>query len=163
VLSKGLWRKSESVPLLVGGVVLVIFALLSLSASQGEEAKKNLVNTLFGALLMAAVSFVLVRSGLPWVAALLIIFFTAGRRFFASGRQARGTAGRDEAPPPRSRDAGIMSRDEAYAILGVEPGASKDAILEAYKRLMKKMHPDQGGSTYLAQRINLARDVLVGK
>jgi DnaJ-domain-containing protein 1 len=149
------------VPLLLGGVVLVIFALLSLSASQGDEAKKNLVNTMFGALLMAALSFVLIRSGLSWLAALLVIFFTAGRRFWSAKRG--GPSPEGSAPPPRSRDARVMSHDEAYAILGVEPGASKETILEAYKRLMKKMHPDQGGSTYLAQRINLARDVLVGK
>jgi hypothetical protein len=152
----------------------VIFALLSLSASQGQEAKKNLVNTMFGALLMAALSFVLVRSGMPWLAALLVIFFSAGRRFFSRANQEapphRGAPpGPEEGsrqgsvPPPRSRDARVMSHDEAYAILGLEPGASRDAIMEAYKRLMKKMHPDQGGSTYLAQRINLARDVLVGR
>jgi hypothetical protein len=154
------------VPLLIGGVVLVIFALLSLSASQGDEARKNVANTVLGALLMAALSFVLIRSGMPWVAALLIILFSAGRRFFWRGnREAppHGGAREGSAPPPRSRDARVMSHDEAYAILGLEPGASRDAILEAYKRLMKKMHPDQGGSTYLAQRINLARDVLVGK
>jgi uncharacterized membrane protein YedE/YeeE len=158
------------VPLLLGGVVLVLFALLSLSASQGDEAKKNLVNTMFGALLMAALSFVLIRSGMSWLAALLIIFFTAGRRFFWRAnreappqREGSGSSREGSVPPPRSRDARVMSHDEAYAILGLEPGASKDAILEAYKRLMKKMHPDQGGSTYLAQRINLARDVLVGK
>lgn len=147
-------------PLLLGGIVLVLFALLSLSASQGEESRKNLGNTLLGALLVSAVAFVLVRSGMPWLAALLVLFFSAGKRFLAARRK---PAQSSEAPPAANAPRIAMSREEAYAVLGLEPGASNDAVLSAYKRLMKKMHPDQGGSTYLAQRINLARDVLVGK
>lgn len=151
-------------PLLIGGVVLVLFALVSLSASQGEEARKNLANTLWGALLVSGVAFVFFRSGMPWLGALVMILYSAGRRFLPRGSTSRATPGSaSSAPPPATAAREGMSREEAYAVLGVEPGASKDVILEAYKRLMKKMHPDQGGSTYLAQRINLARDVLVGK
>jgi curved DNA-binding protein CbpA len=56
-----------------------------------------------------------------------------------------------------------MSRDEAYQVLGLEPGASPERIRDEYKRLMKKMHPDQGGTNYLAARINEAKDVLLGR
>ena len=54
-----------------------------------------------------------------------------------------------------------MTVDEAYAILGLARGATADQIKEAHRRLMVKLHPDHGGSDYLATQINRARDVLL--
>ena len=63
-------------------------------------------------------------------------------------------------PPPQTAN---LSEQEAWQILGLEPGASRDEIIKAHKRLIQKLHPDRGGNDYLAARINQAKELLLKK
>lgn len=67
-----------------------------------------------------------------------------------------GDAGQGRAP-----GTGAMTQQEAYEILGLQPGASEEAVREAHRTLMKRIHPDAGGTSGLAARVNQAKDVLV--
>lgn len=58
---------------------------------------------------------------------------------------------------------GEMNRAEALAVLGLAEDASDDDIVTAHRKLMQKMHPDRGGSDYLAAKINQAKDFLLGR
>ena len=71
--------------------------------------------------------------------------------------QADAATGRGGAPR------GPMTHEEAYQILGLQPGAEAEEIIRAHRTLMKRIHPDQGGTNYLAARVNEAKETLLGQ
>ena len=87
------------------------------------------------------------------------------RRFagWRGAAQDGGDAGRGgaDAGPRRGMRSGAMSEDEAYKLLGLSKGASREEVARAHRSVMKTAHPDHGGSTDLAARVNEAKDVLM--
>ena len=70
--------------------------------------------------------------------------------------ESNGGEGLGVAPGP-----GAMTKEEAYKVLGLEAGAAAADVRKAHRRLMQRLHPDIGGTSFLAARINEAKDVLL--
>ena len=105
-------------------------------------------------------------AGIPVLAAGLGLLGVAARggqdgKGGASGPGEDAGSGQRQKPPGRARP-GAMTRREAAQILGVAENASEDEIRHAHRELMKKLHPDTGGSGPLAAQVQEARDVMLG-
>lgn len=146
--------------LLIGTVILTAL-LLSLRAFERASVAtiSSLVKwiTAFGGI---ALTLLLLLSGRgpQALAGLVLVGPLLWRRWQQHGSGFTGSGG---TPPPR-RQGSSMTRDEAYEVLGLKPGADANEVHAAHRRLMRLAHPDTGGSDWLASRINQARDVLLG-
>jgi hypothetical protein len=147
------------VHMVLGGAVLAIVVLLLLSTPDAGR-RKQIEHTLFGALIVGAVVLVLTKAGMPWLALALALVATSAKRVASLRRDGKRSEARR--PPPERALGAKMTREEAYRVLGLSPGATREEIVAEYRRLMKRVHPDQGGTTYLAAQLNEAKDCLLG-
>ena len=99
--------------------------------------------------------FAMISAAVPWLNRAL-----AAKRAWKSFEEFNkpGQSPGQNTQPPGSSHVGI---EEAYQILGLEPGATEQEIIDAHRKLMQKIHPDRGGSDYLAARINQAKATLL--
>jgi hypothetical protein len=150
-------------PLIAGLVLLVV--LLLLAAVYSRARPRDLVKGVrfSGGVFLGLVTVALTitgRIGLAFLAAagawaLLTGTMPPWMRFPQSG----GNAGGSRDVPPSRR--GAMPRSEALKVLGLEEGATEEQIRAAHRRLILQIHPDKGGTSYLAAKINEAKDALL--
>jgi hypothetical protein len=151
-------------PFVLGLVVLVV--LLLLAAAYTRARPKDLVKGIrfSGGVLLGLVTVALAvtgRIGLAFLAAAgAWALLTGTMPPWIGGPRSPGDAGGGTRDIPPGRK-GTMSRSEALHVLGLEPGATEEQIRAAHRRLIMQIHPDKGGTSYLAAKINEAKDVLL--
>ena len=140
-----------------------------LSKANPAKAKKVLIAGGLGLLVVVGVLLLLsgklaglfaVVAGLaPWISRVMRLHgaWQYIRRFTGQGPAQPGAEHHPSSPPDSA-----MTHQQALEILGLSPGASPDQIKDAHRRLMQVNHPDTGGSTWIAARLNQARDLLLG-
>ncbi len=141
---------------LLGGIVLAaLLAALHLFQRASVKDIKTLL-TWVAALGGLSLALMLTLTGRAGIAIGALTLF--GPLIYQEFKGKRSGPSRSGAPP----QPGIMTRQEAYEVLGLRPGATIGQIKEAHLRLMRAAHPDHGGSDWVASRINQARDILLG-
>ena len=141
--------------LLLSLAAIALWVLVRLG-KQTEKARSGhwrISATLLGGTCFAGAVLSAARGSYIWAAALALagLYLVLQSRIRSTG-----------AKPARSRPSDTrMSKAEACAILGVKTDASREEVQAAWKRLMARTHPDQGGSEGLAARVNAARDCLL--
>lgn len=143
--------------------LLIVFVAFMVSPRLRSWLKARAPMLVLGVIGGAAVFFA-VTGRLNWIfgaigAALPVLWRLGGLLRFLPlmGRSGGARANQQQKEAPR----GKMTPEEAAELLGVTNDASKEDILSAHRRLMQKIHPDRGGTDYLAAQLNAARDSLL--
>jgi hypothetical protein len=145
--------------LLAGALALIGLLFLARIAMTGDPGKLMTIARYIAIGVLAALAIFL---GVieRWVPAVFLAgvawSLMTGIRLWPAGRPDH------DAPPPRERPSGTMTRAEALKVLGLPEEATEENVRAAHRKLIMSNHPDKGGSDYLASKINEAKDVLLG-
>jgi len=145
--------------LLLGlGGGLILFGLYRFFVTADRRQVRALLLAMAGVGIAFAALWLAVTGRLPAAMTILIALWP----ILSAWLQHRATAGDNRTATQNSGFSGMTTR-EAYEILGLDQGAGAEDVKAAYIRLMKKVHPDQEGSDWLAQKINAAKDLLLNE
>ncbi len=152
---------------LILGVALLAGVLLAgrWFATADPKVLAKVLKRSFVVIVIAGIVFLAATGRLAWVIAAVPVLITWLVRLRVAHRVFRGFGAAPGGAGKRAGGGtpGAMSVEEAWRVLGLEPGASRDEIKKTHRRLIAGLHPDRGGSDYLAAKINQAKDVLLGK
>lgn len=158
-------------------LLLIIIAFYALRAFQKASPDKvaRIIRILFFSVIGLVLLYLTATGRLNWLFALVGVLVAFATRmlpvllryapylhrlwleFIASKQQS--SQGQANKPSPK----GGMTKEEAFEVLGLKPGSTEQEIVAAHRKLMQKIHPDRGGSDYLAAKINLAKKILLNK
>jgi hypothetical protein len=150
-------------------VVLVVSIFILLPAYKSADSAKikriKRIALIIGGLIIA---ILLIRFGMPYIAALLggamalIATFSRLIQILSTVDSLKGLFKKPQSDATqKTSTTAKMTKEQAFKILEISENASKEEIEEAYKRLMKKNHPDVGGTEYFASQLNEAKDLLL--
>ena len=153
-------------------ILLAVLAIgfilwLKFSKAKGEDRKKLrntlIIASIIGVLIALAVTGHLnvITAAIGGVIAMLPKFANLLRYLPLASRFFQQAQNQNSKTHTATNDSS-MTNAKAYEILGLKPNASKEEIITAHKKMMQKVHPDRGGSDYLAAEINKAKDTLLG-
>lgn len=143
---------------LMGAGAIAVWLLMRARRAAPAEARRTVTLLKFVAILVLAAALFAIKL---WPVAFMVLVAAGGITAIEIWRdRAIKSEAAAPAPPPAPRAA--MTREEASSVLGVSPDADSEAVRAAHRRLISQLHPDKGGSDYLASKINQARDVLAG-
>ncbi len=154
-------------------IILAIAAIaylmwFKIKKAKGEEKKKLVIWTVAGSAI-AVLGFLAVTGRLNFITAAItgaVALLPKAAQLLRylpiinKVREQTGNANQQQGNQQATTQS-AMTQKQAYDILGLEPDASKEEITKAHKRMMQKVHPDRGGSDYLAAQLNQAKDTLL--
>ncbi|MEE4210798.1 MAG: hypothetical protein V2I43_16225 [Parvularcula sp.] len=144
--------------ILLGVALLILFWGVLIRGRGISAALRRRLLVIAGLTLLGMVAAQLLRLP-PFGFLVLLIGLGVAANTLIRGRSEEDEAQPSGTPPPRRP--GAMSREEAMAVLGLKDEAHASAVEAAHRRMILRAHPDQGGSDYLAAKVNEARDVLL--
>ena len=154
----------------IAGIALILWH--KISKAKGEQRKKMIMWGIIGGIL-AILGLLAITGHLNVITAMiagavallpralqLLKYLPFINRMYQQHNQQGAQNQQQSQPPPHGKK--TMSTEEAMEVLGLKPGFSKEDVKQAHRRMMQKVHPDRGGSDYLAAQINQAKDILLG-